>query len=445
MDGKLSQTASNTKMIEAEQQDAGLAKVNKHQQSYKRRKNMNEGIETQKEPHNEQFGDVDFNDESAPQKNDLGFGSAKEASGAQPAEGNPMSEDNVEAPPMVDPPQTEVSQKQKEIVAPIDDTYLPDRNLLLIFKFHQARSIYLGQKSGCFRVHHHAPTWHLEKEPTFVRDLAMLATECEQLRVTIEQMRVDKTLNDVFHEQFIKSFEELPAKLEEKLAVILKGDAVPSPNLKKNIDELTIKYEDAIKRLSEKESFIIASNYRWTTKYKSDTMIHDKKIETLLADKDDPTFIELFDQYDRFYTIVYEGTKGDYQDDFTVKSRNQDKLMEVRKANVVLKKKINKILFILYVKFHLDVRGVQGEDDNYAFRVPATIKHQSKNQFKKVMNLLESLMTKDPAFWKTVFSQSLDAHFSSRGEKVCDQLRRACSYGGQHVEYRHMGHWLATC
>ncbi|KAF6149174.1 hypothetical protein GIB67_026030 [Kingdonia uniflora] len=174
------------------------------------------------------------------------------------------------------------------------------------------------------------------------------ATECEQLRVRIEQMKEDKTLNDVVHEQYTKSFEELPVKLEEKtkecealneqnaklvndlriqaavddcnaslsrelakkLAVIPKGEAVPSRDLQKNIDELTVKYEDAVKRLKEKELFIIASNYRWTTKYKSDTAIHDKKIETLeawrqaikkefysgqLAEKDDPTFIKLFD------------------------------------------------------------------------------------------------------------------------------------------------------
>ncbi|KAF6147963.1 hypothetical protein GIB67_001538 [Kingdonia uniflora] len=48
-----------------------------------------------------------------------------------------MNEDNVEAPPMADPPQTE--------------------------------------EPGCLRVHHHARTWHLEKEPTIVRDLVMLA------------------------------------------------------------------------------------------------------------------------------------------------------------------------------------------------------------------------------------------------------------------------------
>ncbi|KAF6169620.1 hypothetical protein GIB67_004012 [Kingdonia uniflora] len=156
----------------------------------------------------------------------------------------------------------------------------------------------------------------------------MSVTECEQLRVTIEQMKEDRILNDVVHVQFIKSFEELHAKLEEKtkecealneknaklvkdlriqaavddcnaslsrelakktkecqvlneqktklvedlrikigvdasnaslvlklskkLAVIPKGEAVSSPDLQKKIDELTVKYEDAMKRLGEK-------------------------------------------------------------------------------------------------------------------------------------------------------------------------------------------------
>ncbi|KAF6152959.1 hypothetical protein GIB67_037437 [Kingdonia uniflora] len=73
---------------------------------------------------------------------------------------------------MSEEPQTEVSQK--ETATPIDDTYPPDKSLLLSFKFHRARFIYLGQEPSCLRVHHHAPTWHFEKEITIVRDLVML-------------------------------------------------------------------------------------------------------------------------------------------------------------------------------------------------------------------------------------------------------------------------------
>ncbi|KAF6167236.1 hypothetical protein GIB67_029874 [Kingdonia uniflora] len=689
MDAKLSRPTSNTKKCEIEQ-DLGLANANKHEPSHKRKKNMNEGIETDKEAQI-----YKFNDDSAPQKNDLGGGSAEEALGAQRNDGDAMNEDNVEAPPMFEEPQTDLAQK--EIAAPIVDTYPLDRSLLLSFKFHRARSIYLGQSwifvyfpkihgipkeqqsdapeyctrwkwglsitertgacellkyreafdnykvedvvwdpyraqrrsdhdfnentffngltyspdlvepiysnrvvrqfsriqpisenSKCVEVSG-LKTWDgaepkqykpklpacdpiervrsksnncdvsmevtgevpnvcereqylmwrdeykalveqisaLKEEVQKMKDqkkqkqenekeryemitekLTEKATECKQLRARIEQIKQDRKLNDVVHEQYVKSIEKLLAKLEEKtnlcevlndcneslsqelakktkecqvlkventklvedirikigvdafnaslaielakqrkeckllqdinakleeqserqypepvpLVVIPKGEAVPSRNLQKKIDELTVKYEEAVKSMFSSPVNITLRNtlidgyaIGWVAKCKADTTIHDKKIQTLawrqamkkefysgeLTENDDPTFMELFDQYDRFYTIAQQGPK--------------------------------------------DVRGVQGEDDNSAFRVPATIKHQSQNQFKKVMNSLESLLTEDPAFWKTVFSQSLDTRFSSRGEMVYEQLRRACSYGGQHVEYRHMGHLLATC
>ncbi|KAF6148970.1 hypothetical protein GIB67_026715 [Kingdonia uniflora] len=70
----------------------------------------------------------------------------------------------------------------------------------------------------------------------------------------------------------------------QHLAVIPKGEAMPSPDLQKMIDELTIKYEDAVKRLREKESF-----EAWRQAMK-------KKFQSgKLADKDNPTFIDLFD------------------------------------------------------------------------------------------------------------------------------------------------------
>ncbi|KAF6155652.1 hypothetical protein GIB67_034747 [Kingdonia uniflora] len=523
MDVKLSQTTSNIKKREAEQQDVGLAKVNKHQPSYKRKKNMNKGIKIDKEPLIEQFGDVDFNYESAPQKNDLGGGSAEEALGAQPAEGEVMNEDNVEAPPMSEEPQNEVSQK--ETAALIDDTCPPDKSLLLSFKFHRARSIYLSQEPGRLRVHHHAPTLHLQKKPTIVRDLIMLAgswslpklveifknnlyqdedffnsmktkgqdnslslvklvnfyarklekyndsihnerpagqkkkamsalsvartymlwkwglsitdqtgarellkyreafdnykvedaTECEKLGVRIEQMKEDKILNDVVHEQYVKSFEKLPAKLEEKT----KEYQVLNVQNTKLVEDLRIKT-----RVDASNASLAIELAKQRRKCK---LLQD--INTKLAEQSERQHSESVP-----LAVIPKGE--------VVPSRDLQKKIDeliVNYEDIVKRLKEKKSCY------HLDVRGVQGEDGNSAFRVPATIKHQSQNQFKKVMNLLESLLSKDLAFWKTVFSQSLDTYFSSRGEMVYKQLRRACSYGGQHVEYRHMGHLLATC
>ncbi|KAF6171082.1 hypothetical protein GIB67_010950 [Kingdonia uniflora] len=519
--------------------------------------NMNEGIETHKEPQIEQFGDVDFNDESAPQRNDLGVGSAEESLGAQPTEGDPMNEENVEAPPMADPPQIELVEIFKRNLYRDEDLFNSMKtrgqgNSLSIVKLVNFYAGKLEKYNDSIQNERPArqkkkasaasrtdgkqlaayttllESWifaHIPKLPGIAKEQYSDASEyCTRwkwilsitdrtgardllkYRKAFDNYKVEDVVwdpyraerrfdHDINENTFFKGLTSSPDHVEpidpnrivrqfamiqpipkspkcvevsglrtwdgeepkqykpkydwvdvfskglwkewivrsrdrgrrlrggpaQCFVVIPKGEPVPSRDLHKKIDELTIKYEDAVKRLKEKESF------------------------GELAEKDDPIFIELFDQYDRFYTIAQQGPKGDYQEDFTVMGGNQDKLMEVRRANVVLKKKINETLFQLYVKYHLDVRGVQGEDGNSAFRVPTIIKHQSQNQFMKVINLLGSLMAKDPAFWKTVFSQSLDTSFSSRGEMVYEQLRRACSYGGQHVEYRHMRHLLATC
>ncbi|KAF6147502.1 hypothetical protein GIB67_021328 [Kingdonia uniflora] len=484
-----------------------------------------------------------------------------------------MNEDNVEAPPMSDPPQAEVSKKQKETAAPIDDTSLVvsacttmlqhgttivrdlvmfaglDRISEISYERYNAGLIFvicehwqpetntfyfsLGEmtlslddvqhliglsadgdvpitEGAASRIDGKQFTGYttlLEMEVNVElpnvcerEQYLMLRDEnkalVEQILALKEEVQMlkdqKKTLNDVVHEQYIKSFEELPAKLEKKTK---ECEALNEKNTKlvkdlrlqaavddcntslsrelakkrreyKLLQYINAKLAEQLERQHPELVPIIASNHRWRAKYKFDTAIHDKKIETLrsqliiveemkktlevehykweacrqamkkefhggeLAEQDDPTFIKLFDQYDRLCTIAQQGPKGDYQGDFIVTGGNQGKIMKVRRANVVLKKKINKTLFQLYVKYHLDVRGVQGEDDNSAFRVPATIKHQSQNQFKKVINMFESLMTKDSAFWKTVFNQSLNTRFSSLGEKVYEQLRRACSYGG---------------
>ncbi|KAF6168516.1 hypothetical protein GIB67_015063 [Kingdonia uniflora] len=95
------------------------------------------------------------------------------------------------------------------------------------------------------------------------------------------------------------------------LAVIPKGELVPSRDLQKKIDELTVKYVDAVKRLKEKELFDA-----WCQAMKKEFYCRE------LAEKDDLTFIELFDQYDIFCTILQQGPKGDYLEDFTVTGEN---------------------------------------------------------------------------------------------------------------------------
>ncbi|KAF6168621.1 hypothetical protein GIB67_005233 [Kingdonia uniflora] len=235
------------------------------------------------------------------------------------------------------------------------------------------------------------------------KKLTEKATECKQLRARIEQMKQDRKLNDVVHEQYVKSFEKLPAKLEEKtkecqVLKVKNTKLVENMRIKTCVDTSNASLRKECKLLQDINAKLGKQSERQHLEPVPEAWRQAMKKEFYsgeLTEKDNPTFIELFDQYDKIYTIAQQGPKG--------------------------------------------------EDGNSAFRVPTTIKHQSQNQFKMVMNSLESLLTKDPTFWKTVFSQSLDTRFSSRGGMVYEQLRRACSYDGQHVEYRHMGHLLATC
>ncbi|KAF6153146.1 hypothetical protein GIB67_034868 [Kingdonia uniflora] len=473
MDVMLSQITSNTKKREVEQQYLGVAKVNKHQPSHKRKNNMNEGIKSNKEPQIEQFGDVDFNDDSAPQRNDLrGLDWISEISNEHYNAGL------ISAICEHWQPETNTFHfSWGEMTLSLDDVQhliglsadgdvpITEGNSLSLVKcvnFYAEKfkkyndtiqnEMPAGQKKKAMSTLSVARTASRTGGKLF-------ATYSTLLEVVWDPYRTERRSDHDFREntffngltsspdhvdpiypnRVVRQFARIQPILKnpkcvevsglrtwdgEELVMIPKEEAVPSRNLQKNIDELITKYEDSVKRLKEKESF-----EAWHKAMKKEFQSGE------LTEKDDPTFIELFDQYDRFYTIAQQGPKGDYQEDFTVTGGNQEKLVEVRRENVVLKKKINETLFQLYVKYHLDVCGVQGEDGNSSFRVPATNKHQRQSQFKKVMNSLMSLMTKDPAFWKSVFSQSLDTRFSSRGEMVYEQLCRACSYGGQHVKY----------
>ncbi|KAF6170210.1 hypothetical protein GIB67_038743 [Kingdonia uniflora] len=126
MEGKLSQTTLIRKKREAKQQDPGLPNFNKSPQSYKRRKDIIEEIKTDKEPQ-DQFTEKDnaiLDGDSIEQFGDDGLETA--------------------------------------------DVDLNDQSVL------EDIEIEVNVEPGCLRVHHHAPTWHLDKEPRIFQDLVML-------------------------------------------------------------------------------------------------------------------------------------------------------------------------------------------------------------------------------------------------------------------------------
>ncbi|KAF6176074.1 hypothetical protein GIB67_000168 [Kingdonia uniflora] len=97
-----------------------------------------------------------------------------------------------------------------------------------------------------------------------------------RIKIGVDAYNASLTIELVKQRRECKLLQDINAKLAEhnvlvafeQLVVIPKGEAVPSRDLQKKIDELTAKY-DVVKR--------------WVAKCKSDTVIHDKKIKTLVS------------------------------------------------------------------------------------------------------------------------------------------------------------------
>ncbi|KAF6158853.1 hypothetical protein GIB67_012496 [Kingdonia uniflora] len=141
-----------------------------------------------------------------------------------------------------------------------------------------------------------------------------------------------------------------------------------------------------------------------------------------MGDMGDPTFEEIFDQNKIFFIITQQGPKGDYQEDLVSTELTLKNIIIVRRENMAKKKKIEEVIFQPWVKYLLDVRGIDISNNNSAFMVLATIQHQSQHRFLDVMKMLKSFLSKDPVFWKSVFSQTLGIKFSPTGEKAYEYL-----------------------
>ncbi|KAF6161710.1 hypothetical protein GIB67_029154 [Kingdonia uniflora] len=162
-----------------------------------------------------------------------------------------------------------------------------------------------------------------------------------------------------------------------------------------------------------------------------------------MGDMGDPTFEEPFEQNKRFFSITQQGPKRDYQEDLISMVVTHENIVIARREKIA-KKKIQELLFQLWTKYFIDVRGVEISDKNSGFRVTAAIQHQSQHRFPDVIKSLKTFLCKDPTFWMSIFSHTIDIQFIPNGENAYQILLQACSYDHQHVEYRHMAHLLST-
>ncbi|KAF6140354.1 hypothetical protein GIB67_011373, partial [Kingdonia uniflora] len=117
-----------------------------------------------------------------------------------------------------------------------------------------------------------------------------------------------------------------------------------------------------------------------------------------MGDMGDPTFEELFEQNERFFTIAQQGPKGDYQEDLVSTAVNLKNVIIARREKMAKKKKMQELLFQPWTKYLVDVRGVEISDNNSGFRVTTAIQHQSQHRFQDVMKSLKTFLYKDPAF-----------------------------------------------
>ncbi|KAF6151311.1 hypothetical protein GIB67_040584, partial [Kingdonia uniflora] len=167
---------------------------------------------------------------------------------------------------------------------------------------------------------------------------------------------------------------------------------VPDATLTKKYNDLLSAHEDVKKKLIAKGDFEV-----WRQALKKALASEG------IRDMGDPTFEKLFEQNERFFIITQQGPKGDYQEDLVSTAVTLKNVVIARSEKMAKKKKIQELLFQPWTKYRVDVHGVQISGNNSGFRVTVAIQHQSQHRFSN-----------------------------------------ACSYGHQHVEYRHIAHLLST-
>ncbi|KAF6136413.1 hypothetical protein GIB67_019296, partial [Kingdonia uniflora] len=234
-------------------------------------------------------------------------------------------------------------------------------------------------------------------------------SECDLLKETIEQMKAEIELKRVVDGQCALEFTDLPRQLDAKCKEIESLKAVN-----------TILMEQIDMQLPP------------TTPPVPDTTLAKKYEDLLAAHEDVKKKLIAKENFQQKLVNAEERMKPLKQ--ITMNGREK----------MAKKKKMQEFVFQPWTKYFVYVRGVEISENNFGFRVTAAIQRQSQHRFSDVMKSLKTFLCKDPAFWKIIFSQTLGIQFTADGENAYQILLQACSYGHQHMEYRHMAHLLAT-
>ncbi|KAF6176811.1 hypothetical protein GIB67_026498 [Kingdonia uniflora] len=188
-------------------------------------------------------------------------------------------------------------------------------------------------------------------------------SECDLLKETIEQMKAEIELKRVVDEQCALEFVDLPSlsvELNKKLAMLPSHQPMPDTILTKKYEDLLAAHED-IKKLIAKEDFrqklvnteermktLEANNSEWEVWHQA---LKKELASEGMGDMRDLTFEEFFEQNERFFTIVQQGPKGDYQEDLVSTAINLENVVIVRREKMAKKKKMQEFLFQPWTKY----------------------------------------------------------------------------------------------
>ncbi|KAF6147994.1 hypothetical protein GIB67_024169 [Kingdonia uniflora] len=172
-----------------------------------------------------------------------------------------------------------------------------------------------------------------------------------ELNKKCKEIETLKVVNTILMEQI-----DMQLPLATPLAVLQSHHPVPDTILAKKYEDLLAVHKDIKKRLIVKEDFEV-----WRQALKK------ALVSEGMGDMGDPTFKELFEQNERFFTIAQQGPKEDYQEDLVSMAVTIENAIIARKEKMAKKKKMQELLFQPWTKYLVDVHGVEISDNNWVY------------------------------------------------------------------------------
>ncbi|KAF6160272.1 hypothetical protein GIB67_019041 [Kingdonia uniflora] len=223
-----------------------------------------------------------------------------------------------------------------------------------------------------------------------------------------------KSANALLMEQI-----DLQLPLATPLVVLQSHQPVPNTTLAKKYEDMLAAHKDVKKKLiaiffhnipvnsEERKKTLEVDNSEWEVWRQ---VLKKALASEGMGDMGDPTFEELFEQNERFFTIVQQGPNGDYQENLVSTVVTLENIVIARREKMAKKKKIQELLFQPWTKYLVDVRGVEIR----------------------------------PHILEEYLQPTLGIQFTPDGENAYQILLQACSYRHQDVEYWYMTHLLST-